>query len=150
MLLSDIKSQLVAAMKAGDSVRVDTLRFLIAAVRNMAIAKYGAAGEEAVKDDDVLETIKKQVKTHKESVDAFTKAGRPELAKKEQDELAVLSAFLPMEMTDEELSALLADVAASGEQNFGLLMKAAMAKVAGRADGSRVSAILRNLAQAKS
>jgi uncharacterized protein YqeY len=150
MLLDDIKADVLTSMKKGDHVRVDTLRFLIAAVRNAAISKYAAAGEAAMKDEDVMDVIKKQVKTHKESIDAFTKAGRTELVSKEQGELSILEAFLPKEMTDDELKKLLEPVAASGEANFGLLMKQAMAAVAGKADGGRVSAMLRSMMTAKS
>ena len=145
MLLDDLKVDVLTSMKKHDHIRVDTLRFLLAAIRNAAIAKYQAAGEAAMKDEDVLDVIKKQVKTHKESIEAFTSAGRTELASKEQGELTILEAFLPKEMTDEELETLLAPVAASGEPNFGLLMKKAMATVAGKADGGRVAAFLKSL-----
>jgi len=145
MLLDSIKKDMIESLKKGNSVRVGTLRFLIAAIRNAAIAKYGAAGESAVTDPDVLDAIKKQVKQHKESVDAFTKAGRSELAAKEQGELDILVGFLPKEMSDEELKQILMPVAATGEKNFGLLMRSAMAAVDGKADGGRVSAILRSL-----
>lgn len=132
-------------MKKGDSVRVDTLRFLLAAIRNMAITKYGAAGETSVTEADILDVIKKQAKMHRESIDAFTKANRPELTAKEQKELNILEAFLPKEISDEELKKLLEPVASSGEKNFGLLMKAAMAAVGGKAEGGRVSALLRSM-----
>ena len=145
MLLDDLKADILTSMKKGDHVRVDTLRFLLSAVRNAAIAKYAAAGEGAMKDEDVLEVIKKQVKTHKESIDAFTKAGRSELVSKEQAELTILEAFLPKEMSDDELKTLLQPIAASGKTNFGLLMKQAMGTVAGKADGARVSALLKSL-----
>lgn len=145
MLLDELKADVFTSMKEGNHVRVDTLRFLLAAVRNAAIAKYAAAGEGAMKDEDVLDVIKKQVKTHKESIDAFTKAGRSELVAKEQGELIILEAFLPKEMTDSELKILLEPVAVSGESNFGLLMKQAMGVVAGKADGGRVSAMLRSM-----
>jgi len=145
MLLDNLKADVLTSMKKGDHVRVDTLRFLLAAIRNHAIDKYGAAGESAMKDTDVMDVIKKQVKTHKESVEAFANAGRSELVSKEQGELAILEAFLPKEISDEDLRKLLAPVAASGEPNFGLLMKQAMVVVAGKADGGRVSAILREL-----
>ncbi len=145
MLLDDLKADVLTSMKKGDHVRVDTLRFLLAAIRNAAISKYQAAGEAAMKDEDVLDVIKKQVKTHKESIEAFTKASRNELVSKEQGELTILEAFLPKEMTDEELKKLLEPVAKSGESNFGLLMKQAMQAVAGRADGGRVSSMLKQL-----
>lgn len=145
MLLDTLKADLVTAMKARNTVAVDTIRFLLSAIRNAAIAKYGAESDTALTDADVMDTIKKQVKTHKESVEAFKTAGRTELVVKEQGELDVLTAYMPAEMSDEELKAILAPVAASGEQNFGLLMKQAMTLVAGKADGSRVSQTLKVL-----
>lgn len=145
MLLDELKADVFTSMKEGNHVRVDTLRFLLAAIRNAAIAKYAAAGESAMKDEDVLDVIKKQVKTHKESIEAFTKANRSELVSKEQAELTILEAFLPKEMTDSELKKLLEPVATSGEQDFGLLMKQAMGVIAGKADGGRVSAMLRSM-----
>ncbi|MFH0749672.1 MAG: GatB/YqeY domain-containing protein [Candidatus Gottesmanbacteria bacterium] len=145
MLLDTLKTDLVTAMKARNTVAVDTIRFLLSAIRNAAIAKYGAASDTALTDADVMDTIKKQVKTHKESVEAFKTAGRDELVTKEQGELDVLLTYVSAEMSDEELKALLAPVAVSGEQNFGLLMKQGMAAVAGKADGGRVSSTLKVL-----
>ncbi|MBI2405072.1 GatB/YqeY domain-containing protein [Candidatus Gottesmanbacteria bacterium] len=149
MLLDGLRQDLTASMKKGDSVRVDTLRFLLAAIRNSAIAKYDAAGESKMTDADVLDVIKKQAKTHRESIDAFTKGNRPDLVEKEQKELAILEVFLPKQISDEELKALLAQVVASRETNFGLLMKQAMTAVGGKADGGRVSSILRQMTQNK-
>lgn len=145
MLTRELRQSLTTALKAKDRRRVDTLRFLLAAVQNTAIAKYGAKGEEGLTDADVLEVIKKQAKTHKESIDVFTKAGRGELATKESEELSILESYLPKQLTDEELKALLVPVAASGEGNFGLLMGLAMAAVIGQADGGRVSSILKQM-----
>ena len=68
MLLDEIKTSITTALKAGQSRRVETLRFLLSAARYSAIAKYGAKGEEGLTDADVLDVIKKQAKTHKESV----------------------------------------------------------------------------------
>lgn len=144
-LLDSIASDISLSLKKGDVVRVETLRFLLSAVRNEAIAKYGADSETKVTDTDVLDVVKKQVKTHKESVETFEKAGRTELADKEKAQLVVLEAFLPKQMTDSELKELIAPVASSGETNFGLLMKQAMEKVGGRADGGRVAALLKEL-----
>lgn len=145
MLLDQLRADVLTSMKKHDQVRVDTLRFLLAAIRNAAIEKYAAAGEAAMKDTDVLEVIKKQVKTHKESIEAFTKAGRSELVAKEQGELSLLETFLPKEMSDEELKTLLQPVIATGESNFGLLMKQAMEIVAGKVDGGRVATLLKQL-----
>jgi len=154
MLLDDIKKDITDSLKKGDHIRVETLRFLLSAIRNMAIATYGAAGESAVKDSDVLAVIKKQVKTHKESISAFTSGGRKELADKESQELAILAAFLPKEISDEELKALLTPTVAgdtstmpAGRQDFGLLMKQAMSVVGDKADGGRVSSMLKQMLQ---
>lgn len=147
MLLDTLRNDLTTSLKKGDSNRVETLRFLLAAIRNFAIAKYGSAGEASLTDADILEVIKKQVKTHKESIEAFANAGRNELVQKEQAQLTVLEAFLPKEISDEDLKKLLEPVISSGETNFGLLMKQAMTIVAGKADGGRVAVILKQIMQ---
>lgn len=147
MLLDTLRNDLTTSLKKGDSNRVETLRFLLAAIRNVAIAKYGSAGEASLTDADILDVIKKQVKTHKESIEAFANAGRNELVQKEQAQLTVLEAFLPKEISDEDLKKLLEPVISSGETNLGLLMKQAMAVVAGKADGGRVAGILKEIIQ---
>lgn len=146
-LINTLQLQVSEALKSGDRVRVETLRFLLSAVRNAAIAKYGNKSEEAMTDDDVVDVIKKQVKTHRESVEAFTQAGRQELADIEKAQLVILEAYLPKQMSDEELKGLLKPIVASEEKNFGLLMGQAMAAVAGKADGGRVSALLKEMMQ---
>lgn len=145
MLIDELRQSLMASLKSGDTRRVDTLRFLLAAVRNAAIAKYAAKGEKGLTDADVLDVIKKQAKSHRESIEAFDKAGRAELAAKEREELAILEAYLPKQLSDEEIKALLAPVIASGEKNFGKLMGAAIAVLKGKADGGRVATILKQL-----
>jgi len=148
MLLDDLHAQLTAAMKAHDTVTVDTVRFLLAAVNYVAIAKYGAQGDAKVTDDDVLDVVKKQVKTHRESIDAFTKAGRTELAQNERAQLGVLEKYLPSQISDEDLRKLLEPVAAAGG-DFGPLMGRAMAATKGQADGGRVSIMLKQLLSSK-
>lgn len=145
MLMQKLQEDLTISLKAGQSDRVSTIRFLISAARNAGINKYGAEWEEKLTDADVMDVVKKQVKTHKESIDAFQKAGRAELAAKEQAELAVLQEYAPKELTDKELRALLAPIAKLDEPNFGKRMGHAMAEVKGQADGGRVSAILKEL-----
>ena len=98
MLTRELRLSLTTALKTKDRRRVETLRFLLAAIQYTAIAKYGAKSEEALTDADVLETIKKQAKTHRESISAFEKAGRPELVAKEQEELAILESYLPTQL----------------------------------------------------
>lgn len=149
MLLTTIQQDVVTSLKAGDSLRVETLRFLISAVRNFGISKYGAECETKLSDADVLEVVKKQVKSHRESIEAFQNAKRDELAKHEKLQLEILEAMLPAELTDEALRLILKDVVTSGETNFGKLMGLAMAKVNGKAGGNRVSQMLKELQSAR-
>lgn len=145
MLVDELKHSVIASLKQGDTRRVGTLRFLLAAVQNTAIAKYGSKADTRLTDQDVLDVIKKQAKTHRESISAFQKAGRDELAAKEKEELAILETYLPKELSDQELQTMLKPLAVSGELNFGLLMGKAMKLVAGQADGGKVSSILKQM-----
>ena len=145
MLMDQLQTDLTTSLKAGDGTRVETIRFLIAGVHNIVTAKYGVDWEKKMTDADVTDAVKKQIKTHRESIEAFEKAGRQELVDKEKAQLAVLEEFAPKELLDEELKKILTPIAASGEQNFGLLMKQAMAAVKGQAEGGKVSAMLRSL-----
>jgi len=145
MLLDNLKQDLTNALKKGERERVETLRFLIAAINNAAITKYGREAQEKLTDSDVLEVVKKQVKTHRESIEAFQKGGRTDLVTKEQAQLEILQTYLPAELSDTELKQLLEPVIASGEKNFGLLMKQAMSAVGEKADGGRVASLLRQM-----
>jgi len=143
--MDTLQTDLTTSLKAGDAVRVETIRFLIAEVRTLVSAKYGADWEKKMTDADVLAAVKKQIKTHRESIDAFAKANRQELVAREKAQLVILEEFAPKELTDEELEKILEPIAKSGEKNFGLLMKQAMVAVAGRAEGGKVSALLKSL-----
>ena len=88
--MDTLQTDLNASLKAGKSDRVEAIRFLVAGVRNTVTAKYGAEWEKKLTDADVLDVIKKQVKTHKESIEAFKAAGRTELVDRETAQLAVL------------------------------------------------------------
>jgi uncharacterized protein len=149
MLRDTIQQDVNTSLKSGKKERVETLRFLLSAVSNAAIGKYGAGSETKLTDADVIEVVKKQIKTHKESVEAFEKAGRKDLVEREQVQLTILSEFAPKELSDEDLKKLLQPVIASGEPNFGKLMKSAMTAVAGRVDGGRVAAALKQLLSSK-
>ncbi len=144
MLRKNLQDELTAAMKKGDRTRVGTLRFLLAAVTNAGIAKYGSEADAKLTDADVLEVVKKQVKTHNESIEAFEKASRTDLVQKEKEERAILEAYLPQEISNEELKKILEPVALLGG-DFGPLMGKAMAAVAGRADGGRVAGLLKQM-----
>lgn len=95
MILDQIQTDLNAAMKSHDQVRVDTLRFLLGAVRSLEIEKCPPSSGKSLTDDDVLSVITKQVKSHKESIEMFDKGNRPELVEKETAQLQILQGYLP-------------------------------------------------------
>ncbi len=145
-LKDTLKSDLTTAMKTRDTVRVATLRMALTAVTTAEVS-----GTEAVdlSDDDVLKVLAKEAKKRKEASTAYTDAKRPELAAKEDAELVVLEAYLPSQLGDDELEVLVRQAidasGATGMPQMGAVMKAAQPLVAGRADGGRVSAVVRRL-----
>jgi len=155
MLYTDLTTDVMKSLKAGNRMRVDTLRFLLSDIKNAAIAKYGAQADTKLTDTDILAVIKKQVKTHKESIEAYAKAGRKDLEDKEQTEYEILMAFLPKEMTDDAIgeiidkTILLDSGSITGPEAFPLYMKKVMQAMAGRADGAKVAKLLREKLQKK-
>ncbi|MFN8017221.1 MAG: GatB/YqeY domain-containing protein [Acidimicrobiales bacterium] len=144
MLADQIQADLTAAMKARDELEVSVLRMAIAAVKE---AKVSGAEVRDLSDDEVVAVLAKEAKRREESAAAFVDGGRPERAERELAERDVLARYLPAPMTDEELAALVDEALAEGgfdsPAQMGLAMKAAMAKVAGRADGKAVSALVK-------
>lgn len=143
-LAERMQHDLKDAMKARDEVRVATLRMAIAAVREAAVA--GAQAKE-LSDDEVEKVLRTQVKRRDEAAEAFEAAGRHEQAQRELDERAILSTYLPEELRDDELEALVDEALAAGgftdASQMGPAMNAVMAAVAGRAEGKRVSAMVK-------
>lgn len=143
-LKATVQSDLTTAIRERDAVRSGTLRMALAAITTEEVA-----GKEAreLTDDDVLKVLAKEAKKRKEASAAFTDAGRPELAAKEEAELVVLEAYLPAQLSDDELASIVAaaveQTGASGMAALGQVMKAAQPVVAGRADGGRVAAAVR-------
>jgi len=140
-LQQQIDTDLKDAMKAKQPERLGVLRMLKAAMKNVAIEKGGAT---AVLDDaEAMAVVRKQVKQRQDSIEGFTKGGRPELAAKEQSEMEILNAYLPKAMSPEDLAALvkeaIAEAGATSKAQMGAVMKIASAKAAGRADGKALS-----------
>ncbi|MCL4398140.1 GatB/YqeY domain-containing protein [Patescibacteria group bacterium] len=142
MLLDQLQSELNTALKNRDQVRVDTLRFLLGAIFNFQIEK----GKDYVAtDNDVLNVISKQVKTHKESIEMFQKAGRQDLVDREQSELQILQSYLPAQMSEEEIKNKIEKIRKTNPgADFGTLMKLSMAELRGKADGAVVAQLLRS------
>lgn len=143
-LKSTIQHDLHTAMRARDKVRASTLRMVLTAITTAEVA---GTQVKRLTDDEVLQVLAKEAKKRKESASAFTDAGRPELAEREEAELVVLATYLPAQLNDDEIDAIAADAVletgASGMQQMGQVMKAAQAAVAGRADGGRVAAAVK-------
>jgi len=140
-LLEQIDIDLKEAMRAKNAPKLGVLRMLKSALKYAAIEKSGAKAE--LNDTDAMQVIRKQAKQRQDSIESFEKGGRAELAAKEKDELAILNGYLPQAMNLEELSMLvretIAEVGATSRAQMGAVMKAAQAKVAGRADGKTLS-----------
>ncbi|ADU47015.1 GatB/YqeY domain-containing protein [Intrasporangium calvum] len=145
-LKDQLKADLTAAMRSRDQVRAGTIRMALTAVTTEEVA--GTQHRELT-DDDVLKVLAKEAKKRREAAEAYTTAGRTELADTEQAELAVLEGYLPKQLDESELEAIVREAVAgsgaSGMQQMGLAMKAANAAVAGRAEGGRVAAIVRRV-----
>jgi uncharacterized protein len=137
MAIADtVKQDLVQAMKAGEKDRVGALRMVLSELQKAA--KEGS--------DDELAVLRRERKRRNESATAFRAAGRAELADAEETEAGIIEAYLPAELSDDELrtivEAAVAEAGADSPQDMGQVMRAAMPKVAGRADGKRVSALV--------
>jgi uncharacterized protein YqeY len=140
-----LKTDLTASMKARDELTTATLRMVLTAIGNEEVA--GKAARQ-LSDDEVVKVIAREAKKRREAADAFTSGGRPDRAERELAEGAVLDGYLPAQLSDDDLAALVreavAEAGVSGPQAMGAVMKLVGPKVAGRADGGRVAAAVRS------
>jgi uncharacterized protein YqeY len=139
-LKARLRADLNTAMKARDELATATLRMALTAVTTEEVA--GKQARELA-DDEVMKVLTREAKKRREAAEAFDAAGRAELADRERAEHSVLDRYLPAQLGDEELTGIVAtaisETGARGPQQMGLVMKAAAAVIAGRADGKRVS-----------
>ncbi|MEU9009570.1 GatB/YqeY domain-containing protein [Streptomyces sp. NPDC048479] len=148
-LKSKLKEDLTEAIRARDELRSSTLRLTLA-----AITKEEVAGKTAreLSDDEVQKVIAKEAKKRREAAEAFAQGGRPESAEREQAEGVLLDAYLPKQLSDDELRTIVAQAVeeakaagAEGPRAMGAVMKIVNPKVAGRAEGGRVAAAVKQL-----
>ena len=143
-----IQSDITAAMRSGDALRRDTLRMAESAI-------YNAEKRErrTYADDEVAGVLAREVKTRRESVEAFRKGGREDLASKEESEIAILAGFLPEQLSEPEITALvneaLAATGAAGPRDMGKVMGWLAPRTKGRADGRLVSQLAGSALAAK-
>jgi uncharacterized protein len=142
-----LKSDLTDSMRARDELRTATLRMALTALTTEEVS--GSQARE-LDDDEVLRILGREAKKRNEAAEAFDGAGRPELAERERAERVVLDAYLPAQLSEADLAALIADAVAAvrasgqdGPRAMGAVMKVLQPQITGRADGSRVAAEVR-------
>lgn len=143
----NIKTELVEAMRAKDSIRVSVLRNLIAAFTNELVAK-GKKPQDEISEEEALAVIKRQVKQRKDSIEQFRKGNREDLAEREEAELKILERYLPAQMSREEIKKIalpLKEKMGADKSKMGMFMGALMKELKGQADGSDVKAVVEEI-----
>ena len=139
-----LRADLNAAMRARDQVRMRTLRMALTSITNEEVAGDSA---RALSDEEIVKVLTREARKRREAAEAFGAAGRDDQAAAERAEGKVLAGYLPAQLSDEELAAMvsaaIAETGASGMQGMGQVMKTLTSRVAGRADGARVAAEVR-------
>ena len=148
MLREQINDAVKAAMKSQDKLRLSTLRLVNAAIKNADIEARGA-GKDALADGDILGLLQKLIKQRQESVELYDKGGRAELAEQERGEIAIISGFLPQQLSDAEakeaIAGVIRETGAAGMKDMGKVIAALMARYAGRMDFAKASALVKSM-----
>jgi len=148
MLRDEINSGLKAAMKAGDKRRVSTLRLINAALKNADIEARGQ-GKDALSDDAILALLQKMIKQRQESIALYEKGGREDLAGQEREEIEIISAYMPQQMSNLEagaaIVAIVHEIEAQGLKDMGRTMAALKERFAGKMDFAHASAMVKRL-----
>ena len=138
-----LQDDLKTAMRDRDENARDTIRFILAAIKNAEIEKGGG-----LSDTEATSVLQRQAKQRHEAIEQFRSGSREDLAAKEEGQLAVLKRYLPEEMTDQEVTSLtrlvIAEIGASGPKDMNKVMPVVMSRAAGRADGRRLSAAVKS------
>jgi uncharacterized protein YqeY len=141
-LLEEIEEGFKKALKTQDKIRLSCLRMLRAALKNKEIERRGK-----LDDPEILSVIKGLIRQGKEAVDQFEKGGRLDLSEKEKTEIEIFSEFLPAQATplemEEIIGQIILELKATGIKDMGKVMKAAVARLAGRAEGQTIQAIVK-------
>jgi hypothetical protein len=156
-MLKKINDEIKQAMRDREKLRLQTLRSLINDFKNAGIDKRGKEGlteevnspAEYLTDEEMIKLIQSAAKSRRESIEQYAAGGRQDLADNEQAELEILSEFLPKQLDEAELEAIVKaaidETGASSMADMGGVMKVAQVQIAGRADGKRVSGVVRGL-----
>eukprot|EP00199_Chlamydomonas_sp_CCMP681_P006136 CAMPEP_0119101438 /NCGR_PEP_ID=MMETSP1180-20130426/482_1 /TAXON_ID=3052 ORGANISM="Chlamydomonas cf sp, Strain CCMP681" /NCGR_SAMPLE_ID=MMETSP1180 /ASSEMBLY_ACC=CAM_ASM_000741 /LENGTH=195 /DNA_ID=CAMNT_0007085557 /DNA_START=48 /DNA_END=635 /DNA_ORIENTATION=+ len=152
VLVTRLKDDMKTAMKARDTLRLDTIRFMSAAIksREIELRETGLP----LSDGDVIKVLQKSAKQRSDSIDSYTAGGRQDLVDKEAAELAILQAYLPAQISREELAALVSatvvELGATGPKDMGKLMASLKTKTDGRADSKMLSELVKAALASKS
>lgn len=143
-MLTKIQDDMKQAMKAGDKKRLGTIRMLIAAIKNESIDKRAE-----LSDEDIITVVQREIKQRRNAIEEFKKGNRDDLVQENEAEIAILEAYLPKQLTDEELEAIVRQVAsevnAASPKEMGKVMGKLMPLVKGKADGTRVQATVKKV-----
>ncbi len=148
MLRTRLKDSLKEAMKSKDKRKVSTLRLIIATLQDRDIAAREKDSEEGIGEDEILQMLTTMVRQRRESISAYEEGGRIDLATSEQEEIDIISEYLPKQFDDKEIEAAvkqtIADIGAEGLKDMGKTMGALKGKYAGRMDFSKASAFVKS------
>lgn len=144
-----IEEELITALKAGDKEKLGCLRMVKAKVQEKQVELRGKKGRDAkLSDDDVIAVVSAYAKQRRDSIESFEQGGREDLAAKERSELQIISAYLPQQLSEDEVAAIVdeavADSGATQPRDVGAVMKLVMPKVKGRADGKLVNRLVQS------
>ena len=148
MLRDDINNALKEAMKARDERRVSTLRMVNAAIKDRDIEARGA-GKGPLSDEELLALFQKLVKSRQDSIELYQKGGRADLVAQEQEEIAIISGYLPKQMSEEDMKAAITaaikDTGAASMKDMGKVIGALRGKYAGQMDFGKASALVKGM-----
>ena len=152
-LKTQLSDDLKDAMRAGDGTRRDTLRSVLTAISNAEIARVNVKKEDASREElgdaEVLDVLQKQAKQRRESIEEYRKAKRTDLADREEAELAIIAAYLPQQLSRDEVMtevrAVIAETGASGPGDKAKVMPVAIGRLKGRADGRVINEVVTEL-----
>ena len=142
-LFETITADLKTAMKAGEKERVEVLRFVLSGLQGAQKEKNVKEPGVPLADEETISLLQKEAKKRKESIELFKQGKRDDLVSKETADLAIIAAYLPKELSEAEIGAIVDDLRAKGFNDFSALMREAMKAMKGKADGKLVGEIIK-------
>ena len=151
MLLDSIKNDLKIAMKAKDTLKISTLRMITSSIKNMEISNRGSSNEDSsndsLGDSEIIQLLSKMIKQRKESAEIYNKSNRNDLEKKENDEIEIIEQYMPSQIDDEKVNALIDQVinetGSSNIRDMGKVMSVLKEKYSGQMDFGKASSIVK-------